>query len=127
MAPPPGELADRRPVWSALSELFLDTRLLSSDRDRIATALATSPYTIEQLDGILLWEVYRACWSNVFSLAGEWARFDPNWLEQRIRHPPFWPARWWVGTVGRLSRFTSSDWRHIKLRIVRERTAANRP
>lgn len=51
MAVPESELRDRRPVWSALSELFLDTRLLSADLDRIAKSLAASPYSIEKLEG----------------------------------------------------------------------------
>jgi hypothetical protein len=40
----------RRPVWSALSELFLDTNLNSADLDRIAQ----SRYSLEDLDSILL-------------------------------------------------------------------------
>ena len=125
MAVPESELRDRRPVWSALSELFLDTRLLSADLDRIAKSLAASPYSIEKLEEILLWEVYPACRSNMLTLAGEWAGFDQDWLEQRIRRPLSWPARCWAGTVGRFGRFASVQWRRIKLRIAAER-ATNR-
>ena len=56
------ELDHRRPVWSPLSELFLDTTLDSGDLDRLAEALARSPYSLTELDEILLWEVYPACW-----------------------------------------------------------------
>jgi hypothetical protein len=112
-----GDLANRRPVWLALSELFLDTHLSSSDLDRLAKELARSPYSIVELDAILLWEVYLACRGNLFSLAGEWAGFDPEWLESRIlqKRSPVGVA--WAATVGRLGRFASNDWRRVKRRI----------
>lgn len=117
------DLATRRPVWVALSELFLDTSLGSGDLDRIADALARSPYSIEELDTILLREVYPACRGNLCSLAGEWAGFDPVWLESRILKGPSTIARAWAATLGRLSRMSSVSWRSIKRRVRSARTA----
>ena len=111
------DLDARRPVWLALSDLFLDTSLDDKDRDRIAQVLAASPYSIEQLHDILLWEVYPACHTNMYSIAGEWSGFDPQWLEERIRKGFWLPHRLWTGTVGRLSVCSSSSWRLIKERL----------
>lgn len=111
------DLANRRPVWLALSELFLDTHLSSSDLDRLATELAGSPYSIDELDAILLWEVYPACRGNLISLAGEWAGFDSEWLESRILQKPSPVGVAWAATVGRLGRVSSTEWRQVKRRI----------
>ena len=118
------DVVHRRPVWSALSELFLDTSHSSGDLDRIAKTLAMSPYSLEELDTILLWEVYPPCRSNLFSIAGEWAGFDVDWLESRILRGPSPLGKAWAGTVGRLGRFSSIKWRRIKRRVEAERTKA---
>jgi hypothetical protein len=78
----PEELVYRRPVWTALSDLFLDTDT-SLFVDSVARALAPSPYTMAELEGILLDEVYPALRDNW--LWWVWDSFDPEWLEARIR------------------------------------------
>ena len=117
---PDVDVESRRPVWAALSELFLDTNLDSADVNRIAKALASSPYSLDELDQILLWEVYPACRSNMLSIAGEWAGFDPEWLESRILRGPSSLVRMWTGTVGRLGMFSSVSWRRIKQGVKRD-------
>jgi hypothetical protein len=112
------EIETRRPVWSALSELFLDTTLTSRDLDRIATVLARSPYAPEELDRVLLWEVYPACRSNLWLVAGESAGFDPEWLESRILRGQSALGILWTGTVGRLGTLSSIHWRKIRRRIA---------
>lgn len=49
---------ERLPVWEALSELFLDVELDAHDHERIAGHLATSSYSIQELEEILYFEVY---------------------------------------------------------------------
>lgn len=106
MTPPSADLAARRPVWAALSELFLDTDIAPTLAWRVRT-LAQSPYSIDELQAILVDEVTPACRWNLLSVAGEWAGFDLDALEgailaraaQRSRSP--WrrrldPARWTV-------------------------------
>jgi hypothetical protein len=116
------DIESRRPVWAALSELFLDTNLDSADVNRIAKTLASSRYSLDELDQILLSEVYPACRSNLLSMAGEWAGFDPEWLESRILRGPSSMARAWAGTVGRLGMFSSVSWKRIKRRVEEERS-----
>jgi hypothetical protein len=78
------DLVNRRPVWEALSDLFLDTEV-SLDRQWRIDVLAASPYSIEELEYILIDEVYPICKYNLLSVAGEWAGFDLAWLEDQIR------------------------------------------
>jgi hypothetical protein len=93
MTHPEGDLANRRPVWEALSDLFLDTELTDDVREGLARRLAASPYTIEELRAILYDEVYPACKSNLLSVAGVWTGFDLDWLENEIlTHRRAW--RW---------------------------------
>jgi hypothetical protein len=98
--PPPAasDLANRRPVWLALSALYLDTEQTPAMRDADASRLARSPYTLDELRTILTEEVHPACAANLLSPAGEWAGFDEDWLQQRIlrrgRTVLPWPSRW---------------------------------
>lgn len=78
------EIARRRPVWAALSELFLDTELDELDRTRIAEVLSRSGYARAEIEAILYDEVYPILIWNLRSAAGVWDGFDQAWLEERI-------------------------------------------
>ena len=54
---PEDDLPDRRAAWAPLSDLFLDTDT-SLTRSWRAQTLAATPYSIEQLEFILVQEVY---------------------------------------------------------------------
>ena len=92
MKPAATDLANRRPVWEALSDLFLDTDV-SLSRAWRASLLAASPYSIDDLERILIDEVYPICKYNLLSVAGEWAGFDQAWLEGRILRRRSLPMR----------------------------------
>ena len=81
---PEHDLANRRPVWEALSELLLDTEASSDVRAGLARTLAQSPYSVAELRAILFDEVYPVCIANLLSVAGVWTRFDPDWLQDRV-------------------------------------------
>lgn len=74
-------------MWNVLSELYLDTELDELDNERIAAVLVDSGYGTGQLEEILYRELHPLLHSNLLSVAGEWAGFDPDWLEQRILRP----------------------------------------
>lgn len=111
---PPLDVDIRRPVWGALSELFLDTELMPDDFERIGQLLAQSPYSLEELDEILLWEVFPACFPSMLTIAGEWVMFDRDWLEARIRRGPSSLMRLWTAAFGRRAMGRSRQWRAIK-------------
>ncbi len=97
MQSPQAAAADRRPVWAALSCLYLDSDLTPDDLDHLVRVLAASPYSAVELEWILLTEVHPACVANLLAVAGVWAGFDADWLQDRIiaRHRARWrwPAR----------------------------------
>jgi hypothetical protein len=74
------EIERRKPVWTALSELWLDTELEPEDLKRIALVLKRSNYSVDQLRGIYLFEVAPVVYVNQFVVTGEWAAFNEEWL-----------------------------------------------
>lgn len=112
------ETARRRPVWEALSTLFLDTdvRLL---RDYRVDALASSPYSLDELEEILKHEIFPVCRWNLLSIAGEWAGFDLDWLERKILKPR---SRLW--SLGARQVIRSKEWRETRAGIERRRNSA---
>jgi len=75
---------DRLPVWEALSDFFLDTELDEKDHQRISEVLASSPYSIQDIEDILRFEIYPVLIWNLRSVAGEWAGFDRDWLREKM-------------------------------------------
>lgn len=71
----------RMPVWSALSDLFLDTELDENDHRRIATAIAAAGLDAAEARAILKDEVLPAFAFNLMQVAGEWA----GWSDADIR------------------------------------------
>lgn len=76
-------LTARRPIWLALSTMFLNADVALT-RDARVQALAASGLAVDALEHILIHEVYPACWANLSDPAGEARGFDPAWLEARI-------------------------------------------
>ena len=74
------EIDRRKPVWAALSELWLDTELAEDDLRRIAGVMKASGYPIGVLRHIYLYEVAPVVFPNLLVVAGEWAEFDHEWL-----------------------------------------------
>jgi len=77
-------LEKRKPLWLALSDLFLDTELQEHNLNFIAKAMKTSDYSLAEIHDILMLEVFPVCIANLFSVAGEWAGFDEAWLIKNI-------------------------------------------
>jgi hypothetical protein len=73
----------RKPVWAALSELWLDTELTHDDLRRIAGVMKRSGYTISQLREIYLFEVAPVVFLNLLTAAEEWAGFNEELLFAR--------------------------------------------
>ena len=74
---------ERANVWDALSEFYLDTELDERDKERIAGTLARSPFSLEELRYIELFEVHPVCIPNLFCVAGVWGGFSADWLIPR--------------------------------------------
>lgn len=77
-------IEDRKPIWIALSEFYLDTELQDSDFRHIALTILESPYTLDEVKKINKYEVFPILHVNLLSMAGEWAGFDKEWLLNKI-------------------------------------------
>ena len=113
MKPAAEDLERRRPVWSAMSEFFLDTQLDPTDHLRIAEVLRASGYTLAELEQILWGELCPVLFANYLTVAGEWAGFDMDFVEQRIlRHPAGCFSRWFSFLYG--GNLARHDWRKVR-------------
>jgi hypothetical protein len=120
------DIENRRPVWEALSDLFLDTDT-SLSREWRARELSQSPYSIDELEEILVTEVYPAVRGNLFSIAGEWAGFDMEWLEGRIQRRASSPLKALHRfNLCRLTVHASFEWRATKQAVLASRAAVQR-
>ena len=116
----PADLTQRRPVWSALSELFLDTDIAPT-RHHIVQVLAASPYSIDELEQILIREVYPVCRGNLSGVAGAWSGFDEEWLENEILKGSSSLSKVWMRCLARLFVPRSSEWHTLKRLVVERR------
>jgi hypothetical protein len=116
------ELERRRPVWEALSELYLDVELQSEDHQRIARVLSASGYSEFELEQILRREVGPLLFVNLLSVAGEWTGFDLGWLEASILRSERrrdW-LQWLPAAVS--FRMVRHDWDCIRALLIPEST-----
>ena len=85
-SPPADDDALRlRAARAALSELFLDRELDDGDRRRLCETLAATGLDLATLDRVFADELEPLLAANLRTPAGEWAGFDIDWLEARIR------------------------------------------
>lgn len=77
-------LNKRKPLWLALSDLFLDTELQKCDLTCIAKAMKASSYSLDEIENILMTEVFSVCIVNLKSPVGEWDGMDEAWLCRSI-------------------------------------------
>jgi hypothetical protein len=106
----------RIPVWQALSELYLDTDV-AAHYPHIAETLAHSPYALDALHDMLMYDIHPALYPNLMIVAGEWAGFDDDWLLARIaqvRRQPRWRRR----LSHLFVRWIRDDWRTVAALIV---------
>jgi hypothetical protein len=124
MKPPAEDLERRRPVWGALSELFLDTKLDDVAYQSLAGILAQSGYSDAELQAILAGEVHPVCIPNLLSMCGEWAGFEPAELERRILVNERRPVRkWFMSRYGR--SMVRDAWQKL-MPLVQEQRQADR-
>ncbi len=69
------ELARRRPLWDAMSDLFLDTETRWAVPS-VAWRCAESGLDASALDRVFWWEVFPLAIPNLLSIAGDWALLE---------------------------------------------------
>jgi hypothetical protein len=80
------DLDRRRPIWSALSDLFLDTELTNGVLTWIGKQVIASGYSPAEVQSILWNEVFPVLEANLRSPAGVWEGYELDWLEKQILH-----------------------------------------
>lgn len=112
------DINKRKPVWYALSNLFLDTELDEKDYQMIVRELLLSEYSVEKIEEILFDEVYPVCIVNLTNAAGIWDQFDEEWLTEKIS------KRLQKGPKKKKRRFLKSliqdDWKAVKRILLTE-------
>lgn len=81
---PTFDITQRRPVWVALSEFYLDTELQDEDFKWIAGVLLKSPYSLEEVKAIDRYEIFPVLQFNMLVPAGVWEGFEEALLVERI-------------------------------------------
>lgn len=117
--------AHRRPVWLALSDLFLDTDTTLFEENVMKTLLA-SPYSLPEIEAILIHEVRPVCMWNAF--AWVWDGFDPDWLTAKIqcqRHTGFSYVYLFFSPIGWATLRNDSQWQRIRGRFAAARATIN--
>lgn len=110
-------IVQRRPLWIALSELFLDTELTPADLTRIAQVMTDSGLSLRELREVYAREVAPVVSGNLCTVAGVWSGFEEAWLvaqivrhlRRRARWTRFAPAWLWAPGLG----MTESQWRWL--------------
>ncbi|MBV9570841.1 MAG: hypothetical protein JO056_06345 [Alphaproteobacteria bacterium] len=77
-------LERRVAAWCALADLFLDTELQPDDFDRIAATLHGARFGVAEAERILRNEVAPVFVANGLSVAGEWAGWPDEFVQQRV-------------------------------------------
>jgi len=115
------EVEARKPLWLAMSELWLDSEPDKGDFRRITGILSESDFSLNELNYIYHNEVVPAVYLNQLCPAGEWVSFDEDWLAEqiisRLRTESFWSKL--IFQVRYRLRFSSRQWRKV-LRCVAE-------
>lgn len=78
------EIERRKPEWTALSDLWLDTEITDDWLAHIARVMHESGYSMTELRHIYLYEVAPVVYVNTHVVTGEWVGFDEAWLHRRI-------------------------------------------
>ena len=110
----------RRPVWRALSELWLDTELTEDDIRHIAGVMVDSGYTLGELRVICDSEIAPVVYKNLLTPVGVWSGFDEEWLSQQIIKELDKPKRWQDALFDPIKRIfmtttKESDWPRLVL------------
>ena len=78
------EIERRKPIWIALSGLYLDIKLEPADFASIQILFHQSGYSINEIKQINYNEVAPLLINNFLNVAGEWSGFNDQWLIKNI-------------------------------------------
>jgi len=116
-----------------MSDLYLDEEMTVGAYLYVAKRLASSGFSVDELEEIFFNEVHPVCCWNFTVPAGEWGLFDREWLKEKISlemrrdRPRTWRERMWTKQrekeMKKLKELVRCDWEKVKLlvTVIRER------
>ncbi len=115
------QINKRKPLWQALSDIWLDNELQDFERNHIVDLMRQTGYNFDELESIFYCEVAPAVYKNTFSATGEWAGFDSDWLFNSIlenikKQESNFIHRFWVNSsAGKyiMTKMVEDDWKSI--------------
>jgi hypothetical protein len=113
------EVARRLPVWIALSEVFLDTRLDALDYRFMASAIRAAGLSPAEARAIFYEDVAPAFAGNLRLVAGQWA----GWPDEVVRERVLARRGSWIARMGnRLfdQRLLEREWRKIAAALAEQ-------
>jgi len=120
---PQDDLPNRFPVWEAMSELWLERNI---DKTVVARILSESPYTVDALNEICLYEVAPHIQQHQDTQSSGWI-FDVDWLSNRvvttIRQPDW--RRWVWRRRKSLMATVEKEWNAILSAVKYNRRQSN--
>ena len=110
------EIRDRLQIWVAISELWLDNEMREGELKFIAQRLALSKYSMEELEGIYLYEVAPVVHMNLRSYEGVQKSFPVNWLSEEIqkRLADFGYQDIPAEEAAHMTEYTTDYWERVK-------------
>lgn len=78
------DIAERTPIWIALSKFYLDTELQSYEFRYIAKVIKESRFSLAEVKIMNSYEVFPVLWKNSITVAGVSSGFDEQWLVKEI-------------------------------------------
>ncbi len=125
-------MAQRQPVWEALSSLWLDLPIDPPMLDSLARSLAESPFSWEAIEVMYKQEVLPVVHRNL-SISGAWiwTGFDPEWLAEQCQRQMSRPTSrlslnaWWI--LRKHRRLIGHHWQDLHQRVnqIRNHTASS--
>ena len=103
-------IEERKPIWIALSDFYLDTELQESDFKHIAFQIIESPYSFKKVKEINKYEVFPVLQPNLMSVSGEWTGFNEEWLINCIKKSL--AKRSTIKKIGIESSYLTLKWMH---------------
>lgn len=117
------EIDNRKLLWIALSDLWLDTELTDMTYQSIVRDMISSAYSIEKIEKIFAEEVAPVVYSNLFNIfpGGTWSGFDSQWLSREIiknleKQKRNLIYRTWVKSVAGkfiMTKMVQNDWEKV--------------
>jgi hypothetical protein len=115
------EIEKRKPLWLALSDLWLDSEPTDSTHQMIVREMLDSGCSLEEIERIYAEEVAPAVYTNLLSPRGAWSAFDADWLYKAIienlnkQKNSSFHRTWIKSATGRfvMTKMVSADWQKI--------------